>query len=47
MNLLNEPWREQERRERREAVLRVVRFTVIGWAWFALGLALGMWICGK
>lgn len=46
MNLLNEPWRELERRERREQWLALVFELAVWAAWFVLGIGLGMWICG-
>lgn len=41
MILLNESWLAQERRERRERVLRVVQWVMTSAGWVALGVALG------
>jgi hypothetical protein len=44
MNLLNEPWREAERRERRERVCRRLAWACYTAACVAAGVAIGMLI---
>ena len=47
MILLNEPWREFERRRRYERNLRLWSNVLKAGAFVLIGLALGRLICGK